>query len=274
VTIPPAEDGAREADELGDGLALRAPVAEGEQPAPDRPLARRAAGDAAAEVQHVAELLLGDPGQGDPLPVRADAKGLDDLPEPGRLEVPQVAGQQVPNPVLGVARLAAPPALPPMARRRTSPRVLTASRTTWNRSTAITAPGSIRRTAQAWTAHMPMPTTRTAPPQAGPAPASQGTPQPRASPGPPIPQARWPARPARRSPAVPPRRTAQTPYPEHDGPPRLSGELAPVARPKIAEAAGFPITATRRSRSRPPAATHGDARSSLKMINQDRDHCP
>ena len=41
------------------------------------------------------------------------------------------------------------PYLPRTTRRRTSPVILTARCTTWNKSTAICAPGSIRRTAEA-----------------------------------------------------------------------------------------------------------------------------
>ena len=59
-----------------------------------------------------------------------------------------------------------------MARRRTSPTVLTASWTTWDRSTASFARGSIRLTAEAKIVHMSIATTCTASRQAGVAPAS------------------------------------------------------------------------------------------------------
>jgi hypothetical protein len=58
-------------------------------------------------------------------------------------------------------------------RRRTSPVVLTASCTTWNRCTTSRAAGSIRRTAEAQMEHMSMATTSTWSRQAAGACASQ-----------------------------------------------------------------------------------------------------
>ena len=77
----PAGDGGRERGQLADLLVLRAPVVEGKEPVADLPLARDRAGDAGAEVQGVAELLLADPGQGDVLACAGGVEGLDDLPE-------------------------------------------------------------------------------------------------------------------------------------------------------------------------------------------------
>jgi hypothetical protein len=84
-----------------------APQIEGEQPVPHVALARRGAGDAGAQVQRVAELLLRDPRGGGLLARRAGVEGFDDLGEllPG--EVLEVAGQEVLDAVLGVGGTAA-----------------------------------------------------------------------------------------------------------------------------------------------------------------------
>jgi hypothetical protein len=84
-----------------------APQIEGEQPVPHVALARRGAGDAGAQVQRVAELLLRDPRGGGLLARRAGVEGFDDLGELLRGEVLEVAGQEVLDAVLGVAGTAA-----------------------------------------------------------------------------------------------------------------------------------------------------------------------
>src|SRR5580698_1698147 len=91
---------------------LGAPVVEGEQAVAGLSLAGHGSGDAGAEVQRVAQLLLGDPGDGDLLPAVA-VEGLDDLRELVRAEVLQVPGQQALEAVLRVAGPAAPPVLLP-----------------------------------------------------------------------------------------------------------------------------------------------------------------
>ena len=84
-----------------------APEIEGEQPVPHVALARGGAGDAGAQVQRVAELLLRDPRGGGLLARRAGVEGFDDLGELLGGEVLEVAGQEVLDAVLGVAGAAA-----------------------------------------------------------------------------------------------------------------------------------------------------------------------
>jgi hypothetical protein len=93
--------------QLGDVLVLRAPVTEGEQPAADLAPARRGPGDAGAELQRVAEFSLGDPGDDGLLALGAGAGRLDDLLEIRRGQGFQVAVQEVPEAVPGVAGPAA-----------------------------------------------------------------------------------------------------------------------------------------------------------------------
>src|SRR5712691_3271194 len=70
-----------EGEQLGDVVVPGAPVVAAEQPAADVALAGGGAGDAGAQVQGVAELLLSDPGGQDLLPVPAAAEGVHDLGE-------------------------------------------------------------------------------------------------------------------------------------------------------------------------------------------------
>ncbi len=100
LVLPPG-DGPREAEQLGDVVVAGTPVVEGGQPVPDVALARLGAGDAGAQVQGVAEFLLGDPGGGDVLPGRVRLQDAGDLGELDGREVLQVAYQQVLDAVLG-----------------------------------------------------------------------------------------------------------------------------------------------------------------------------
>ena len=67
-------------------------------------LARGRSGDAGAQIERVAEFLLGDPGGQDLLAVPVAAQGVHDLGELSRPQVLQVADQQALDPVLRVAR--------------------------------------------------------------------------------------------------------------------------------------------------------------------------
>src|SRR5690349_302033 len=107
--VLPAGDCPGEGQEFGDVVVVGAPVVEGGQPAADVTLARGGSGGAGAQVQHVAELFLPDPGRKDLLPGRVTAQGADHLGELGRGQVLQVPGQQVLDAVLGVTGPAAAP---------------------------------------------------------------------------------------------------------------------------------------------------------------------
>jgi hypothetical protein len=138
-----------QAGHLGDVVVAGAPVVEGEEPAPDVTLARDRTGDAGAQVRRVTEFSLAIQAAA----ISCPAGSLPKVP----VTLANWAGDRCSR--FRVSRFLMPYSgspdrprrryLPRTTRRRTSPVIFTARCTTWNKSTAICAPGSIRRTAEA-----------------------------------------------------------------------------------------------------------------------------